>query len=78
MIKNQKEEKKTANITPGNQDICCFIWLERYSKPNAVVHTRNPSTQETEAVDDAGVSFYQELTIGAGCHKLEASPTVGD
>lgn len=77
MIKNKKKNQ-TANITPDNQDICCFIWLERYSKPNAVVHTRSPSMQETEAVDDAGVSFYEELTTGAGCHKLEASPTVGD
>lgn len=31
---------------------------------------------ETEAVNDAGVSFYWEFTTGVGCPKLEANPTV--
>lgn len=75
MIKNNKK-KQTANTTPDNQNICCVISLERYSKPNVVVHTRDPSTQETEAVNDAGVSFYWEFTTGVGCPKLEANPTV--
>lgn len=71
-LKGGLYDKNTIESTmPDSQDIRCFFSLGRYSKLN-VVHTCNPST---EAANETGVSFPQEVTTEA-CDRLEASRTI--